>query len=460
MSAIGNISAVCQQPVQIQEKSVFLTDAKVKQIALTALSGVALAGAIQTTALACTASPWLAAAAIPLYLAAGVFAWKAFHIIDYDNPQKLAAIRDQAAQLPLSQVVKQHGWNRIFRYAILSPLQFEGAYRFHMEGLSLNDVISTYRMVSDEIRKAGAQDRYLPLPPIVWANKLAAETNGYNFNLLIRGYSLKELIAYNLISPIAFNQSFQSFMESSSFVDLIHCQNIGKRQISEASTACNSTIVKEFKVDVPYQLWTKKFDSEFRHKNASEIVLKMGRDLPFLNEENIISPGKYAILEKAQTRIEHARERVMRVHRDMTERLTAYKTIQEQSNAWADKTYQAHAAHALIRNLHTCEREERMALQNRFDANARLHPEDAASILSAKKDALRLLEAGYREKRAPYENLLGQAYQLRNLAYDLAEKEFCAAKISLQKEAEWEIAKIEEMRDLFLKDIDREYARY
>lgn len=98
----------------------FWTDVKVQRAWELTFSMAFAVGAIAGSALSIAVCPAFLVIAVPSVLAAIAFAWHASTLIDYDNPSELAKVREQSKMMPLSQVASKHGWEKIFRYQILS----------------------------------------------------------------------------------------------------------------------------------------------------------------------------------------------------------------------------------------------------------------------------------------------------------------------------------------------------
>ena len=442
-------------PVSAESSPRFLTDVKVKQAWLGALALLTFVGAAVFTALSFTASPWFLAAAIPLFLATGAIVWSAARMIDYEDPKQLGAARERAAKMPLMQTAEKHGWDKIFRYEILSPAQFDAAYRALVGGQTLNALIQTYRFVNEQVAQAGAQETHFLPAPAEWKEKLIEETGGLNFIRLVHDYSLSDLIQYDILSPKQFTQSFNEFANASPVLEILRCYAKTKQQIAAASQSFNPQFIQQFALSMP-KLLREKFVHEWGDKKASEIARGFAAHLPALLEHRIIQEREYEILARARAEFDAADWQIVQARCNYTNHLELYEKIREQEKEIAQRMCTDNPAHAQIRALKESERADRIEIDRWFDAGKRFQPERAADLGREKKRKLDELSAKHRLLRAPYDAVLSNAWQLRNQSYDLADREFEARKTDLKKELDRTIQGIEFARDQRLSIIDAE----
>lgn len=460
MAAVGD---VLKPPIQLYKPTEdasprFWTDVKVKQAWLGALAFALAAGAVVATALTFSVSLWFLAAAVPLFLAAGGSAWIAAKMIDYDDPRELAKVRDACAKMPLMEIASQHGWERIFRYQILSPAQFDEAYRKHVDPMPLRELIAAYRFCSRKINEARVQDFYRLPSPSVWREKLERETNGFNFNRLINNYSLADLIQYELLSPATFNRSFIVFADGAPILEIIKCHNLAKAKLRAAHADFNPQFIQQFMMPSP-EAWKEKFSAEWGEKEASDIAARFSQYLPSLLEYRIVGQEEYSILARAKRECEIWEERTSRANREMNLRLQPYATIRDQAKEIADRTYNANSAHAQIRLLNEETRSGEREIEFWFSAQKRNHPHRIAELRRERAERFDLLHCRMNRLKAPYEMSLANARLFRNGAYSLADAGFEAMRSSFEAETGREISRIARERDIALAAIDLEYRQ-
>jgi hypothetical protein len=426
----------------------FWTDVKVKQAWLGALACLTAAAAIAFTVLSFTASPWFFAAAIPLYLASGAILSYAARMTDYENPQQLARVREEAAKMPLLQVAEKHGWDNIFRYEILTPAQFETAYRAEVSGKSLNLLIDTYRFVQGKIQN----DAFQIPPPSEWKSKLAEETGGMNFQRLIFGYSLTDLIQYNLIAPEKFVESFNDFAAHSSVYEIIRAHEKAKSQIGSAMNGFNPQFIGQFSIEMPDL--RAKFSNEWGHAKPSEVALAFQKNLGSLREHQIVAKDYFELLVNARAEFDAADREINQAKKSSARHIESYVLIRNQAKEIADRAYHSYSAHAQLRSLNEMERGEKSRIEQWFRTEQRIHPEKTIELHAEKERRLSETSREYRLARVPYESQLDTARQIRDQSYRLADDAFAIAKERLKAELDRAVEQIKNLRDQRLALID------
>jgi hypothetical protein len=215
-------------------------DGKITRIWLAIAACICIIGAVVTGVLSFTITLWLLAPSIPLFLASGVLLWYAC------QPNKLMAMEKPPLHLSLAEIIKIHGWDKLAE--IFTPAEFEAVYSTHVEGMKLNELIDFYKEAHTKLLGTA-----LNIPePKQWIGKLASETNGLDFRLLMEHFSLRTLIKYSLIKPEELEQSFIAFADSAPLQTVIkeyektltHIHHIAHFSIPKLSQ-CKSKLAEE-----------------------------------------------------------------------------------------------------------------------------------------------------------------------------------------------------------------------
>lgn len=179
-----------------------LTTAETSRLFLRII-GIGAIGA-GTFALGAAAFGFTAGAVGLLVIPCGVLSagslWYSLQFDDYENPEELEKFQREAARKPLEQVVRQHGWNSMLHWGLLTPDQFEEKFRHQMRGKNLIEIISecesTERHIAECLRPR--YDYRLP-PPSEWRRQWAGETASKTFEEILLQYPLDKLEKYNIL---------------------------------------------------------------------------------------------------------------------------------------------------------------------------------------------------------------------------------------------------------------------
>ena len=124
------------------------TENKTTRIWLGFAAAICLVSTAISLALTFTVSPVFLAAAIPFAVGFGAIVWYNHVWVDFNNPQELAAVRLKARSMSLSQIAKKYGWDKVFQYSILSPTQFQEAYKTEVSSKPLAKLVDFYETAS------------------------------------------------------------------------------------------------------------------------------------------------------------------------------------------------------------------------------------------------------------------------------------------------------------------------
>jgi hypothetical protein len=194
-----------------QPKACGWTDVKIKQAWLGGLAALTALGGAGTVAAGVTAATFtpLIFAALPLFLVSGLCVQHARSLIDYEDPKVLTELRAEALKQSLPQIVEKHGWEKIFRYAILNPCQFEAFYRSHADGLPFGSILTFFHRatrgleaaISQTPFSAGRKEPFTIPSPKEWQTKFHAETSHIRCDKILEQYPLSDLKAFQIVSP-------------------------------------------------------------------------------------------------------------------------------------------------------------------------------------------------------------------------------------------------------------------
>lgn len=444
------------KPVFQEPSLCFWTDAKVQQAWLGAQALLTLSGAITCSALSFTESRWWSIPAISLFLVTGAIVWHSSSIIDYDNPEQLAVVRAEAANMPLMKIVEKHGWIRLFQYAILDTAQFDTAYRTLCNGLDLKELIQNYLLIKNQIQKAGVEGLYSIPSPSEWKSKLEEETGGFNFRKIVYGYCLSDIISYHLLSPEQFVQSFNDFASKAPVIEIIRIYEKVKQQIVEAGRCCNSEFIQQFSISMPPRL-RRDFAAEWGGKKASEIALSFSGMLQALVEHELISSEGCVIIKKAQNESAIADQFILRVRRENKNHLESCEKILKQACELADKTYDDHPSSQQLKDSDQRERDEKREIDRKFELDKQFHPDRMNELVSKKNDKVKEVSSRYSRLRSSCEEALLPARRARDRAHQLAKEQFDMARDALKRELDQSIQRIKINLTQQLDVINREF---
>lgn len=177
----------------------YWTDIKIKQVSLYVFSGISLVSAGIILASASPLSLSLAAA-IPLAIASGTLFYYASHLIDYENPQTVAALRKEALLAPLQELIKKHGWEKLFLHAILEPSDFDSAYRCYAKTISFKEILTLYKEAKRTLDQIKRQDVYTLPSPAEWKDLFQKETQEMRCDEIVKKYPIGELKAFPILN--------------------------------------------------------------------------------------------------------------------------------------------------------------------------------------------------------------------------------------------------------------------
>lgn len=205
MTAISTIDSA--PPPSSQESSppsTTWTDVKIQRAWRTAAALIGLVTSIGfgVTALAGKAIYW--AAAVPAAAAAALLYRSLNHLYDFQDPAELSAIRSQAAQMPLANLIEKYGWQPLFRYQILSPASFESAYSIHAGKLPFNPLLAFYETAEAERKKAGSTPLQIPALE-KWRGKFESETAKMTCSQIVSSYPIDRLFLYKILDEARFS---------------------------------------------------------------------------------------------------------------------------------------------------------------------------------------------------------------------------------------------------------------
>ncbi|MCH9613771.1 MAG: hypothetical protein SP1CHLAM54_07800 [Chlamydiia bacterium] len=102
------------------------------------MAGLALLGA---------AAAAIAGAAFPatgLVLIGGAIAYHGYSTFDINNPSDLLILKNQVSQMTLTDAVAQHGWEKIERYELLTPVQIAEKFENETRYASGSEILAKY----------------------------------------------------------------------------------------------------------------------------------------------------------------------------------------------------------------------------------------------------------------------------------------------------------------------------
>ncbi|MES2272717.1 MAG: hypothetical protein V4487_00795 [Chlamydiota bacterium] len=468
------------------------TDGKVKRVWLGVLAAITLIGTTVFTVFAFTATLWFLAPAIPLFLATGAIIWYASSLIDYQNPKELATVRSFAANMPLDAVVKKHGWENLFKYALLSPKQFETSYSAHVQALSVNQMIAYFEEVSLELKSAiqksapgsigsiGSILAFQVTEPKIWKQKLQDEVHGLNFRLLTENYRLGDLLHYGLLTPAELEDSYTA-----------HAARLPLPKLMETyeKTIHLLDSMPHLKGAIPApERWKQKFHEETERATCREILAKYPLKIEKLLKDKIISEEEFRIFEGGQraTTLFSTQEKTCRVEFD--HRTEKERKIRDLLKQLAQSAFDTNPVHTTLTNLSgQCHREIRVAEeraineqesveralnkvvlgrdQNNYDIQEAMRNRQwiyskCQLIQKNLREQIREIETHYKQKKAPYEQLLIASDQLRAQSYTMADRQFDAAVQPIRDQIDQISARFKLDLEERFAEINAQYAQF
>ncbi len=466
------------------------TEVKTKRAWAIALTSLCLIGAVVTGALTFTASLWFLAPAIPLLLAAGGLIWYACKLIDYDNPKELEKVRNQASQMSLSKIIEKFGWEKLFRYALLNPAQFEAAYSSHVAPMKLMDLLSFYetscQRLANTAQKApfGSMKEFHVPEPRLWKSKLSEETQGLNFKPLVGNYPLQNLIAYSLIEPQELEQSFIACASDLRLHQLIDGYEKTTALIKASGKAGYSLPAPE--------RWKEKFVQETAHLSCSKILTSYKPWHEALLQHKIIGQEEYEILARGQESLNVYSKEEEDLRAEFRRRTQNEEEVRSRAKSLADKGYAANPAHILLANLHSQFVRDKDSLDKlatvQIDAErshvesyrqslnrsspitdeerrylANLESRCETNIWRIKRQLefqMNDLDARYWQNKAALEQNIRAALALRDEAYTLSDQQFALSTKPAREDVDAKMAQSRLRLEERLGKVDAEYDQF
>lgn len=177
----------------------YWTDIKIKQVSFYALSGISIlsAGIIVGVSSSLCAS---LTAATPLVIISGAFYYYASTLVDYEDPHTLASLRHNASFLPLPEVIKKHGWEKLFHYEILGPSDFDTSYRNYAKTLSFKEILTFYKEAQKSLCQARKQNAYTLPSPSEWKEQFLHEVKDISCEEMVKTFRIADLETLNLVT--------------------------------------------------------------------------------------------------------------------------------------------------------------------------------------------------------------------------------------------------------------------
>lgn len=190
--------------LSLTDLKVEMTTTKIEQITLIGfaiymgLSGKALAGGLIPT----TFIQW--SYAVPFHTASLASLLFAATLVDYDSPEILEKVRKKALKMPLKDVVDKHGWKNLFIHQILSPAQFQQAFKNLASTLTFKELFQFTKeaMMELSLAKSSSNGTHFQIPDLAeWIDTFHQETSNLELSEILGEYSLVDLQAMNALPP-------------------------------------------------------------------------------------------------------------------------------------------------------------------------------------------------------------------------------------------------------------------
>ncbi|HSX13159.1 MAG TPA: hypothetical protein VLE96_01905 [Chlamydiales bacterium] len=195
-----------------------ITKTKIEQVMLlgfaayTGLGAKILAGGlIPTSFLQWTlASPFLAVSAVSI--------WYAGNLVDYESPETFEKVRKKAQKLPLADILNKHGWQNLFVHQILSPAQFQDAFRNLANSRTFKELFAIAKEATIELAAASSSSigKKYEIPHLVeWIDTFHHETAHLELSEILAEYPLADLQALRALPP----EELASFERAKALLD-------------------------------------------------------------------------------------------------------------------------------------------------------------------------------------------------------------------------------------------------
>lgn len=466
------------------------TEVKTKRAWAIAVASLCLIGALVTGVLTFTATLWFLAPAIPLLLATGGLIWYSCKLIDYDNPTELEKVRSVASQMSLSKIIEKFGWEKLFRYALLNPVQFETAYASHVAPMKLMDLLSFYetscQRLASTAQKApfGSMKEFHVPEPKLWKSKLSEETQGLNFKPLVANYPLDRLIGYSLIEPQELEHSFIDCASDLRLQSLIE----GYEKTTALIKASGKT---GYSLPAP-ERWKEKFVQETAHLPCRKILTSYKPWHEVLLQYKIIGQEEFEIFVRGQESLNVSSKEEEDLRAEFRRRTKDEEEVCQRTKSLADKEYAANPAHILLANLHSQATKDRESLERlakveidaershvesyrqslnrsspitdeerRFLAN--LESRCETNIWRIKRQLefqIHDLDARYWQNKTALEQNIRAAHSLRAEAYSVADQQFSLSTKPVREDVDAKLAQSKLRLEERLGKIDAEYDQF
>jgi hypothetical protein len=411
MSAIQAVSQHTLPIVQPQAHEMRpWTDVKIQQVWLNAAAALSLIGSVVIVGLAAKTSVNFLPATPFLLLASVFFGSYSYSLIDYDDPHILAGLRSEALQLPLTQVVTKHGWEKLYRYGILSAADFDTSYRTHADSLSFKQLLSFYHQTKKSVDGIARQNPltdqkpFIVPSPLHWKGKFHLETAGMRCEQIPKQYALDDLREFGILSKTQ------------------------EKAIHDAVLLRKESVEREAKLDQQFLDRTSRERAGFQHD----------RDMIELDfNANPI----HALLKQCNTDEEH---RLSMLHNVVASQIRHEKRAFDQ---FKDNLLHSRGGFLTVADLETIARCERQ----RNDVISRLKSHE-------RKDAAQI---SFEEtmRRVPLQHSLNCARELRDRSIAAAKEHFTIATLPVRLEINAQIAKTHAEYESKIAALDKIYHK-
>ncbi len=174
--------------------SFYLTDVKIKKIALYAISSLLIGGAfaiVGVSVAGCITWPLAFTAIAPLALGMILISY-ASDLKDYEDPKELEKMRQKALHDPFSKIFKEHSLEKVRTYQIVSPSLLQQKFLQEYEFYSFSDLLKKYPL------RTLKTYNLMPLP--VLQKSFALEIQGMDLSRFLRVFSIADLRSYQIVS--------------------------------------------------------------------------------------------------------------------------------------------------------------------------------------------------------------------------------------------------------------------